>query len=251
MPGWAVHTTLMLIGTQWPVSVGLAALPELPQHLWAAWTEQLGAHRDSLLLPRGAAWASGGGAAGNSSGQRVPAPTLQRKAKMYGKSRSCDLSPGWAQGSLAQNGDVAFTPIRGMQRIMAQCLMVPGRGCWKRCNKSFWTCIAANVSHSQDLHPSTWQLLVWILMVLWNPLLKMIQDQWWRVVLYGKILASSFNLLALRYVTNIIMMETAGFALSLQHFSRKMSRHHFSFLLHFVVVVVVLSFYFSSRSGDL
>lgn len=96
MPGRAVHTMLMLIGTQWPVSVGLAALPELPQHLWAAWSGQLGAHRDSLLLPRGAAWAWGGGAAGNSNGQRVPAPTLQRKAKMYGKSRSCELSPGWA-----------------------------------------------------------------------------------------------------------------------------------------------------------
>lgn len=41
--GQAVHTALTTIRTQWPVSAGLAELPEPPQHL-------LGACRDSLPL---------------------------------------------------------------------------------------------------------------------------------------------------------------------------------------------------------
>lgn len=41
--GQAVHTALTSIRTQWPVSAGLAELPEPPQHL-------LGACRDSLPL---------------------------------------------------------------------------------------------------------------------------------------------------------------------------------------------------------
>lgn len=80
---WAVNITLTFVGTQWPVTAGLAALPEQPRHLRAVRPRQLGALRDSLPLPLGAAQAQGGGTGGElPMGKPSPHPPWAGKPKL-------------------------------------------------------------------------------------------------------------------------------------------------------------------------